>query len=397
MKILNQKIKEIAKVVSGSTPRTNVPEYWEGDIPWVTPKELSELDGKYLHDSVYKITQEGFKACSTTMLPKGTILFSSRAPIGLLAIANIDVCTNQGFKSLVPNKDIHSLYLYYALKSKIKQLKDLGRGATFKELSKEQVDNFMLPIPENLEDQIRIASLLSRIEELIAERKESIRLLDEFVKSTFLEMFGDPVRNEKGWEEKLLIDGCNNKNDIKCGPFGTQLNKSEFNKNGIPLWGIPQINSNFKISPTDFLTKEKAEELSDYSIQEGDIVMSRKGTVGKCALYPSILPNGVMHSDVLRIRIAKHIMNPTFLCYHLRISEKVEKQIDGLSSGAIMAGINVGKLKNINILFPPLSLQNHYAVIVEKVETTRIKFSESLSVLEKLYGAVSQRAFRGEM
>src|SRR5690606_34903064 len=100
------RIKDIGKVVSGSTPKTNIDRYWEGDIIWVTPKDLSSLTGQYLSDSTQKITKSGYDSCSTTLLPENSVLFSSRAPIGLVAINKIPVCTNQGFKSIIPNEDI---------------------------------------------------------------------------------------------------------------------------------------------------------------------------------------------------------------------------------------------------------------------------------------------------
>lgn len=318
----------------------------------------------------------------------------------LLVAEELDgVIVSTGFSVHRPiGEKLLGQYLLQYLKNKhFQRQKDkYCTGAVQPAITNEGLKKIQIPLPP-LDDQIRIANILTRAEKLIAKRRESIKALDELLKSTFLEMFGDPVMNNNRWEEKEIIDACKNKNDIKCGPFGTQLCKSEFQKNGIPLWGIPQINSYFKICPVDFLTTEKAEELSDYSIEEDDIVMSRKGTVGKCALYPANLHKGVMHSDVLRIRIAKDIMNPTFLCFQLRISKKVEKQIDGLSKGAIMAGINVGKLKSINILFPPPPLQNQFAAIVKKAEALKVKYTQSLTELENLYGSLSQRAFKGEL
>lgn len=301
---------------------------------------------------------------------------------------------------LRPNRaTIYPKYFFYVLyhNHRIKKtLRYQNKTTGIINLQLEKYLESQIPLPP-LDDQIRIATVLTRAEQLIAKRKDSIKALDELLKSTFLEMFGDPVRNEKGWEESLLIDCCNDKHDIKCGPFGTQLSKSEYQTTGVPLWGIPQINSLFKINPVDFLTAEKAEQLSEYSIQENDIVMSRKGNVGKCALYPSHLPKGVLHSDVLRIRVSDRKANSVFICFQLRISKKVEKQIEGVSKGAIMAGINVGKLKSIYILVPPLPLQNQFAAIVEKVEALKAKYQQSLVELENLYGSLSQRAFKGEL
>lgn len=110
------KLGEIAQIISGSTPRTNVSEYWDGDITWMTPADLSKFNSIEIYDSARKITEGGYKSCSTTMLPAGTVLFSSRAPIGHLAIAGKEMCTNQGFKSLIPCEKANSFYLYFILK-----------------------------------------------------------------------------------------------------------------------------------------------------------------------------------------------------------------------------------------------------------------------------------------
>ena len=137
-----KKIKDIGKVVSGATPRTDNDEYWNGHIPWVTPKEINKLNSQYLDKTERNITALGFKSCAATMLPKGRVLFTSRAPIGLVAISNIEVCTNQGFKSIIPNKNYNPLYIYYYLKQNVKRLNNLGTGTTFKELSKTKIEKF---------------------------------------------------------------------------------------------------------------------------------------------------------------------------------------------------------------------------------------------------------------
>lgn len=271
-----------------------------------------------------------------------------------------------------------------------------GAVARRRSLTKSDFEKIEIPFPP-LNEQIRIANLLGKVEDLIAQRKQHMQQLDDLFKSVFLEMFGDPVRNVKGWEKKPLQDLCASPKDIKCGPFGTQLSKSEFKKTGIPLWGIPQINSEFTIPPHDFVTHEKAKELEDYSIRCNDIVMSRKGAVGKCSLYPYSISPGIMHSDVLRIRADWTKTNPIYLCWQLRISRDVERQIANVSSGAIMAGINVGKLKSITVFTPPIDLQNQFAIIIEKIESIKSKYKKSLIDLDLLYRSLSQQAFKGEL
>lgn len=172
------RLGEVAQIVSGSTPRTNQPSYWDGDIVWITPADLSKFDSIEIYDSARKITEEGYKSCSTTILPVGTVLLSSRAPIGHLAIAGKEMCTNQGFKSLIPNQSIHSYYLYFILKQFKDRLINLGAGATFKEISKTSVEKFEIPLPP-LPLQQEFASLVEGIEAEKARQAESGKKLDE--------------------------------------------------------------------------------------------------------------------------------------------------------------------------------------------------------------------------
>lgn len=139
-----KKLLEVSEIVNGATPSTSDPDNYGGDIMWITPKDLSDQGQKFVFHGARPITQKGYDSCSTSMLPVGTVLMSSRAPIGLFAIAQTEVCTNQGFKSFVPKEETDGMYLYYYLKLHIKQIEQLGTGTTFKEVSRDDLKG--LPI-----------------------------------------------------------------------------------------------------------------------------------------------------------------------------------------------------------------------------------------------------------
>lgn len=198
------KLKDCSNVVGGATPKRNVDEYWNTkDVPWITPKDISNLRQPVLEDAPEYISNLGFKSCATYLLPKGSVLLTSRAPIGNLAIAGRDMCTNQGFKCLVPNNDVDSTYLYYCMMAYSEKLKLLGNGATFKEVSKKIVEEFEIPLPP-LTEQKRIAAILDKADSLRRKNQQSIQLADQFLRAVFLELFGDPVTNPKNWEIKKL-------------------------------------------------------------------------------------------------------------------------------------------------------------------------------------------------
>ena len=197
-------IGEVCEVVSGATPKTGKPEFWDGNVPWVTPKDLSKLGQKHLSDTPRHITKAGLKSCSARMLPAQSVLLSSRAPIGLVAINTLPVCTNQGFKSLVPRFDLVSPdFLFWWLKTQEKHIQSKGRGATFKEVSKKIVEDLQIPLPP-LDEQRRIAEVLDNADALRSKRRAALAQLDILTQSIFLDMFGEPATNPKGWPVRAL-------------------------------------------------------------------------------------------------------------------------------------------------------------------------------------------------
>lgn len=167
MELKKYKLGEIADIVNGATPSTSCRENYDGDIVWITPKDLSGQRSKYIERGGRNITQKGCNSCSVQIIPAYNILMSSRAPIGLLAINKTECCTNQGFKNIIVDKSICDIdYLYYYLKYHMKEVESLGSGTTFKEVSKTSLQQFEIAIPA-LEAQKHIASVLSNIDRKI--------------------------------------------------------------------------------------------------------------------------------------------------------------------------------------------------------------------------------------
>ena len=387
------KIKDIGTVVSGSTPKTNVPEYWGGEIAWATPKDLSLLDGQYLYDTAKKITQLGYDSCSTSLLPKDSVLFSSRAPIGLVAINKIPVCTNQGFKSIIPNKEVSSLYLYYALKYFSKTLERLGNGATFKELSKKTFEEFALPLPD-ISDQIRIADILSKAELLIRQRNESLRLLDEFLKSTFLEMFGDPVRNETDRNTKPLGERIRVKH-------GFAFQSKYFSSSGKYVLLTP---GNFREEGgyRDRGDKQKfyiGEIPKKYVLKKGDLLVAMTEQAPGLLGSPIIIPesNKFLHNQRLGLlEFDRKYFNTHFLFY-LFNTLSIRRIIHAKATGTKVRHTSPKKLEEIAIQYPPLESQNDFAAIVQKVQALKASNETSLSMLESLFKSLSSKAFKGQL
>ena len=384
-------------ITKGTTPTSIGYDFCEDGINFIKIESISQ-SGAFLQNKFAHISSECDAKLKRSRLEENDILFSIAGAIGRTAIVDKTILpanTNQALAIIrVPEGTLDYKYLLYALSSPniIEQFEKQKQGVAQLNISLQSISDFIVPLIE-IPIQQQIACILDKVSGLIALRKQQLSKLDELLKSQFIEMFGDLGVNDYAWPLQKLSEACAKPDDIKCGPFGTQLSQSEFVDNGIALWGIPQINSAFTRQPKDFLTTEKAKQLEAYSLIPGDIAMSRKGNVGMCALFPETYSAGIIHSDVLRIRVDSSKFNPVFLMYQLHISPLVETQIGMVSSGAVMAGINVAKLKNILIHVPPIDLQNQFAAFVQQVDKSKYETQKGLDNLETLKKALMQQYF----
>ena len=182
------KLGEVCTVVSGSTPKTSVEEYWDGEYRWITPAELS-ADSGYIYDSVRKLTKAGVDSCSLQEMPVNTVILSSRAPIGKVAIAGNTFYCNQGFKNIVCSKSIVPRYLYTILLLNTEYLNSLGRGATFKEISKSIVENIKIPVP-SVELQEQFTTFVEQTDKSKLALQQSLEKLETLKKSLMQKYFG---------------------------------------------------------------------------------------------------------------------------------------------------------------------------------------------------------------
>lgn len=387
------KLGEICTFQSGGTPSKSNSAFFGGNIPWITTVALNGnmIDGE---NAAEWITDEAIQKSAAKIVPANSIMVGTRVGIGKVAINTVPMSTSQDIVSLlnIDSERWDKGFLCKFILAKNDFLMSQARGATIKGIKIETLAN--LDIPElTLDEQRRIAAALDKVTDLIAQRRAQLDKLDLLVKSRFMEMFGDLANPNCPYKKYKLVDVCADSDDIKCGPFGTQLSKQEYQDYGVALWEIPQINSDFSTPPTHFLTQEKAEQLNAFSIVPGDIVMSRKGNVGRCALFPSHFDNGIMHSDVLRIRVDNQRVNPCFMMYQLHFSRAVQYQIEAVSTGAIMAGVNVTKLKNIVIHLPDLDQQESFCRFVQKKDALKNLINKSLEYLETLKQSLMQQYF----
>ena len=383
------KLGEVCTVVSGSTPKTSVASYWDGNIKWITPAELNE-DTFYIMDSVRHITEEGKEKTGLSYLPTGTVILSSRAPIGKTAIAGCEMCCNQGFKNLICSDAIYNEYLYFFLKSKTDYLNSLGRGATFKEISKSIVESIEIPLPE-VNQQKEIAEKFKKLEQLISLRKQQLAKLDELVKARFVEMFGDVLLNSMQWPEKTLESMAGIVSGITKGRKTAEANLQE-----VPYMAVSNVKDGYIDWTTVKTILATRQEIEQYRLMPDDILMTEGGDpdkVGRGAIIKVPLKNSIHQNHIFRVRLDEQEVLPSFFAEYLR-HQKAKRYFLGCAKQTTgIASINMRQLRALPTLVPPLSLQNQFAAFVERVDQQRQTVQQSLDKLELMKKALMQEYF----
>ena len=341
---------DVCTVIGGATPNTNIPEYWNGSFNWVTPAELH--GEKYFSSSERKLTSEGAKSANLQLLPVGTVLLSSRAPIGKVAITKEPSYCNQGFKNLVCGESIYNEYLFYYLGAHTTELQKEGSGTTFKEISTIKTEQFKILLPP-LAFQHKIAIELDKLNELIELKRNQLKDLDTLAQSLFYETFGDPIENPKGWEIKPFGKLIRLKS-------GAALSAKNFCDGLYPVYGGNGI----------------AGYHNTYNISGHNIIIGR---VGALCGNVRLIDADIFVTDNAFIVNLQQNMNLRFL-ERLLILLDLRKY----ANAAAQPVISNTSLKVINVPIPPISLQNKFAVKVEAIEAQKRLIESMIADLETL-------------
>jgi len=380
------KLSELLDISIGRTPSRNEPDYWGKGHRWVSIRDLSS---KTVTVTKEQITDMAVKEARCKIVRKGTLLFSFKLTIGKMAFAGRDLFTNEAIAafSIKDERKLNSEFLYYALQSAT--YGGSNQAVMGKTLNSKSLAEIEIPLPP-LDDQIRIAHLLGKVERLIAQRKQHLQQLDDLLKSVFLEMFGNPVRNEKGWDKYPLSKQCQKITD------GTHDTPERLTK-GVPFITGKHIRPySIDYSGCDFVSAEDHSAIySRCDPKYGDILYTNIGVnLGTAAMNTVRFEFSMKNVALLRPSVQ---LNSRFLEHYLNFEKVKAKIISDLSSGGAQKFLGLGQIKKIVIVIPPKPLQNHFAEIVEKVEGIKSRYQQSLNDLEALYGALSQQAFKGEL
>ena len=377
------KLGEICEIVSGSTPKTGIEEYWDGDVKWITPAEIDD-DSYIITDSVRKITGLGVKKTGLSPLPEGTVILSSRAPIGKVAIAGCEMYCNQGFKNLICSDIINNRYLYWFLKGNIAYLNSLGRGATFKEISKQIVSAIEINVP-TLSEQKAAVSQLEKVNNIIRMRRQELQKLDELVKARFVELFGDTILNPFGWKKDLLGTVC----DVRDGTHDSP----QYYESGYPLVTSKNVTGG-KIDLTDcsLICEADFKKISERSkVDIGDIIMPMIGTVGKPVIV-DIEPNfAIKNVSLIKFKADSRVLN--IYIRALLQSDYFDDAVLSKVRGGTQKFISLGDIRKLEVLVPPMELQEQFATFIKQTDKSKLAIQQSLDKLETLKRSLMQKYF----
>ena len=371
---MRYKLGEICEIVSGSTPKTSIPEYWDGDVKWITPAELND-DSYIINDSVRKITELGVKKTGLSPFPVGTVILSSRAPIGKVAIAGCEMYCNQGFKNLICSDIINNRYLFWFLKGNTEYLNSLGRGATFKEISKQIVSSIVINVP-SIEEQKKAVGVLEQVSGIIKMRKQELQVLDELIKARFVELFGDRYINDKTWPSRKLGD---------CISF----NNGKAHEQVVDETGEYILVTSRAIA-SDFLDVRRTNALL-FPLHKNDIVMVMSDVPnGRALAKCQLIDEDEKYTLNQRIcSFDNYDYNPIFLLYLLNRHQYFLDFDDGNSQ----TNLRKNDILGCNLINPPMELQDRFAEFVKQVDKSKVAVQAALDKAQLLFDSLMQEYF----
>ena len=379
------KLGEICEIVSGSTPKTGIAEYWDGNLKWITPAEIDD-ESYIITDSARKLTELGVKKTGLSSFPSGTVILSSRAPIGKVAIAGCEMYCNQGFKNLICSDRINNRYLYWFLKGNTAYLNSLGHGATFKEISKKIVSDIEINVPE-ISQQLAAVDALERVSEIIRLRKNQLQKLDELIKARFVEMFGIYPANPKGWETGTIRDVVS---DVRYGSSRPAVDGGKYpylRMNNITYGGELDLSDTKRIDIPD-------NELDKCTVRRGDVLFNRtnsKELVGKTCVYNRD-DMMVLAGFVIRVRVSERIL-PEFLSEFLNTEFSKQMLLAMCKTAIGQANINAQEMQNIGLYLPPIELQRKFVQFKEQTDKSKVAIQKALDEAQLLFDSLMQKYF----
>ncbi len=384
------RLDEIFHLQMGKTPSRNNSSYWDnGQYDWMSIADLGTCQ-KYVGATKEKISATAVQECRMKDVPANTVIMSFKLSVGKTAITRGSVYTNEAIMAFIPTGKYTVLpdYFYHLFSAK-DWTAGINRAVMGTTLNKAMLGAVSVKIPP-LDEQRRIAAVLDKVSDLIAKRRQQLEKLDELVKARFVEIFGDPEKNPKGWRV-LPMSGICSVGSSK------RIYQSEQTSDGIPFWRISDLTDVIftgTVSPNLYIPEDRYEELKEQGQvpAPGDILLTSRGTLGQC--YVVKKGDKFYFQDGMISWLSKYTndVTPLYILWLFAMSG-FRKQIDAMQTGSTVAYLSIAMIKQLKIMLPPLELQNRFVSFVQHVEKTKTGIIHGLERLETLKRALMQRYF----
>lgn len=382
---MRAKLGELGTVITGNTPSKQELKYWaSSDIPFIKPDVMNQ-DGITELQTANEYVSEIARS-KARIVGKSVVLVTCIGTIGKVCLTGRECAFNQQINAIIPNGRVLPEYLAYCIYYNRPKLTELANAPVVPIINKRQFEDFSVNIEENVERQGSIVTILKEVDRLICYRRQQLQKLDKLVKARFVEMFGDPISNPNCFKKVSLSDLA----EIKIGPFGSLLHKEDYIKDGHALVNPSHIIDG-KIVTDQQLTvsDEKYAELSAYHLQIGDIVLGRRGEMGRCAVVSDdgllcgtgsllIRPKGEVTADYIQ----KIISFPSF-----------KKTIEDMAVGQTMPNLNVPIVSSFQIIKPPIEIQEAYYAFVKQADKSKAIIQKALNEVQLLFDSLMQNYF----
>lgn len=375
-------LSELVTIRGGGTPDRQNPDYWNGNIPWASVKDLKDI---LLENTQEFITENGVNNSATNIIPTGTVVVVTRMAVGRACITKMPVAINQDLKALFCSSKLLPQYLLWFLIGASDKLEAQASGATVKGIKIDALNQLKIPLPP-LEEQRRIAAILDKADAVRRKRQNAIALTEELLRSAFLEMFGDPVTNSKGWEivelsEMLSI--VSGQVDPQEAPYIDMLHI-----------GGENIQANTGRINGVQTPREIGLQSGKYLFEPTDVLYSKIRPYLNKVVIPGFI--GVCSADIYPLRVDESKLNPQYLVYLLR-SKTFLEYAEKHSARTNIPKINRPALLKFTSPYPPLNLQKQFSAIYDKVHSTKNQINHAVEEGNNLFNSLLQKAFRGQL
>lgn len=382
-------IRDLVTVRGGGTPRKSVPDYFGGNVPWVTPKDMKRW---LVESSEITLTEAGVANSPAKPIPAGAVLVVVRS--GVLkhtlpvALATRDVTVNQDMKALIPTDELHGAYLARLLKARQPEILSWVRATTADNFSIDNLLDMRVTLP-SLAEQRRVAAILDHADALRAKRRRSLALLDHLGSSIFGFLYGDPTTPHP--TTRPLAEVAR----LQIGPFGSLLHKSDYTVAGIPLINPMHIvDGELRPDPRHSVSEAKASELEIYRLRRGDVVMGRRGEMGRCAIVTASQEGMLCGTGSLIVRPDLNSVTSQYLQAVLSYAS-VKRQLERQALGATLPNLNAGIVNAVRMRVPPLSEQAYLEEVADSISRKTSVARRSLATLDEFFTSLQSRAFSG--